>query len=210
MAIVYSHVRSELRPSKRAMAAPGAQQRVLHGVLGVVDRAEHAVAVGVEQAAVGLDEPGEGVLVAPAGGVEQLALRHAAPHPLVPRLGLPEGDLAALGRRHHAAPPAGPSRGSSSTRGAEPAGAIGDLVDAVDLDVGQPHRAARRALDDAAPEGAAQRQRVVAGAAGVDPLGAPAQQIRVERARALAVAGVQLEVDDGMRAHPAASAPSSR
>ena len=36
--------------------APGPQQGVLQGVLGVVDRAEHAVAVGVELAAVGLDE----------------------------------------------------------------------------------------------------------------------------------------------------------
>jgi hypothetical protein len=93
VAIVYSHVRSELRPSKRAMAAPRAQQRVLHGVLGVVDRAEHAVAVGVEQPAVG-STAGRRRPRRRAGGVEQLALGHARP---IRRagLGLPEGDLAA-------------------------------------------------------------------------------------------------------------------
>ena len=44
-------------------------------------------------------------------------------------------------------------------RGAEPAGALGDLVDALDLDVGQPHRAARTALDDPAAEAAAELER---------------------------------------------------
>ncbi len=103
-------------PLEARDGAPGAQQRVLHGVLGVVDGAEHAIAVGVEEAAVGFDEPGEGVLVAPAGGVEQLALRHVAPHPLRRALGCqkaispPSGVATTL--RH----PLGPSRGSSSTR----------------------------------------------------------------------------------------------
>ena len=74
VAIRYSHERSELRPSKRGRPAPGAQQGVLQGVLGVVDRAEHAVAVGVQRAAVGLDEAPVGVLVAAAGGIEEVAL----------------------------------------------------------------------------------------------------------------------------------------
>ena len=74
MAIRYSHERSELRPSNRAMPLPGAQQRLLERVLGVVDRAEHAVAVGVQLAAVRLDQAPEGVLVAARGGREQLAL----------------------------------------------------------------------------------------------------------------------------------------
>ena len=53
--------------------APGAQHRLLEGVLGVVDRADHAVAVGVKLALVGLDQPREGRLVAAAGRLEQLS-----------------------------------------------------------------------------------------------------------------------------------------
>ena len=51
--------------------APRTQEGVLESVLGVVERAEHAVAVGVELAAARLDEPAEGVLVTPAGSLEQ-------------------------------------------------------------------------------------------------------------------------------------------
>ena len=116
MAMVYSHVRSELRPSKRAMRAPRAQQRVLHRVLGVVDRAEHAVAMGVEQSAMGLDEPRERVLVAGAGGVEQLALRHGAPHPLRRALGCQNAISPPWGVATTLRQPVGPSRGSSSTQ----------------------------------------------------------------------------------------------
>jgi hypothetical protein len=66
--------------AKRASAleasqpAPGTQHRLLERVLGVVDRAEHPVAVGVQLAVVGLDQPAVGVLVAFAGRLEQLAL----------------------------------------------------------------------------------------------------------------------------------------
>ena len=54
--------------------APGAQQRLLHDVLGVLRRAEHAIAVDLERAAVGLDEPPERALVAGAGGRHERAL----------------------------------------------------------------------------------------------------------------------------------------
>ena len=54
--------------------APGAQQHVLHRVVGVVDGAEHAVAVGVQLAPARGDERLEGVLVAGARGGEQLLL----------------------------------------------------------------------------------------------------------------------------------------
>ena len=74
MAIRYSHVRSELRPSKRREPAPGAQERVLQRVLGVVERAEHAVAVRVQLAAVRLDERSEGALVARAGGGQEVGV----------------------------------------------------------------------------------------------------------------------------------------
>ncbi len=55
-------------------AAPGPQHRLLQGVLGIVDRAEQAVAVGVELAAVGVGELPEGPFVASARGLEQLPL----------------------------------------------------------------------------------------------------------------------------------------
>ena len=73
VAMRYSHERSEL-PLEAGQPAPRAQQGVLHGVLCVLDRAEHAVAVGVQRAPVGLDEAPVGVLVAPAGGIEEVAL----------------------------------------------------------------------------------------------------------------------------------------
>ena len=47
-------------------AAPGAQERLLHGVLGVVERRQHPVAVDVELAAVAARQVGEGPLVARA------------------------------------------------------------------------------------------------------------------------------------------------
>ena len=57
-----------------AERAPGAQQRVLERVLGVVHRPEHPVAVRVQLPAVRVDQASEGALVAPAGGFEEVAL----------------------------------------------------------------------------------------------------------------------------------------
>ena len=54
--------------------APGAQRGVLEGVLGVLDRAEHPVAVRVELRAIRLEQAAEGRLVAVAGRGEQLLL----------------------------------------------------------------------------------------------------------------------------------------
>ena len=51
--------------------APGAKQRVLERVLGVVDRSQHPVAVGVQLATVGLDQTTERALVARARPLEQ-------------------------------------------------------------------------------------------------------------------------------------------
>ena len=45
VAIRYSHVRIEARPSKLLSPSPGVQQRVLEGILGVLKGSEHAVAV---------------------------------------------------------------------------------------------------------------------------------------------------------------------
>ena len=83
VAIRYSQGRSGRVALEAGEPAPGAQQRVLERVLGVVQGAEHPVAVRVELAAVGLDEPAEGVLVAGARRVEQERCRD--PPPDMPR-----------------------------------------------------------------------------------------------------------------------------
>ena len=80
VAIAYSHERSELRPSNRDSPRHALEQRVLERVLGVLHRAEHPVAVGVQLGAMGLHQPTEGILVAAAGGLQQLAFVHAVPH----------------------------------------------------------------------------------------------------------------------------------
>ena len=54
-----------LEPADRA---PGAQHRLLHRVLGIVQGAEHPVGVRLELAAVGREQALEGVLVTAAGG----------------------------------------------------------------------------------------------------------------------------------------------
>jgi hypothetical protein len=54
---------------------PGPQECVLEGILGVVKRAQHPVAVGLELPLVRLDEVAKRVLVAVPGDVEQLLLR---------------------------------------------------------------------------------------------------------------------------------------
>src|SRR5258708_38813142 len=53
---------------------PGAQQRLLQRVFCVRHRAQHSVAVDLQLAAVRSGEPTEGIVVAPLGGLEQLAL----------------------------------------------------------------------------------------------------------------------------------------
>ena len=61
---------------------PGADERLLQGVLGVVHRAKHAVAVRVQLAAVRRDEPVERALVVAAGGFEQVGFNTVHPrHP---------------------------------------------------------------------------------------------------------------------------------
>ena len=63
-------------PLKAAQALPGRQQRVLHGVLGVLHRTEHPVAVHPQFPLVRPDELAERVPVTRAGQVDQVR-RHA-------------------------------------------------------------------------------------------------------------------------------------
>jgi hypothetical protein len=69
--------------------APGAQERLLDHVLGVLRRAEHPVAMDLERRAIGLDQAAERALVPGVGGSDQKALLcglsdggvHSSPHP---------------------------------------------------------------------------------------------------------------------------------
>ena len=64
---------------------------------------------------MGLDEPAEGGLVTAPGGIEQLALGHAASHPLRRALGCQKAISPPSGVATTLRQPAGPSRGASST-----------------------------------------------------------------------------------------------
>ena len=63
VAMEYSQERTDPRPSKPVDALPRAHQRFLQGVLRVVHRAEHPVAVGPQLGLVGGGELAELVLV---------------------------------------------------------------------------------------------------------------------------------------------------
>src|SRR5262249_41036234 len=111
----------------------------------------------------------------------------------------PEGDIAAVRRRDHAAP----SLRSLSRREhdftAEVARPVRRPVDVGHLHIWQPQSVfRRRALHDAATEPAAHPERQVGTGPGADRLGPPAEQLRVERDRPLEVACVELQVDDGI------------
>ena len=60
VATLYSHAR---RLGEPCAAAPGAQERLLHHVLGLVEGAEHAIAVHVQLALVAAYETPESRLV---------------------------------------------------------------------------------------------------------------------------------------------------
>ena len=64
VAIRYSQVSIDDRRSKRSSRAPGAHQRLLDDVLGVLGRAEHPVGVHLERAPVRLDQLAKRALVA--------------------------------------------------------------------------------------------------------------------------------------------------
>jgi hypothetical protein len=57
--------------------APRPHERVLNGILGRVDRAQHPVAVSEQLFPVRLDQAAVGVVVTPASRLPQLSLPHA-------------------------------------------------------------------------------------------------------------------------------------
>src|SRR5262252_2791185 len=97
---------------------------------------------------------------------------------------LPERNLAGLGRRYHTAPARRTLARLEQHGRSEPASEIRGRVDPRDFDIGQPDRARGTALDEPTAEILAQLQRVVRTARMLDLLGAPAAQVRTERARA--------------------------
>jgi len=71
VAIRWSHVPNKLRPSNRPRLRQALTSVSLDGVLGVVEGAEHAVAVEPHPLAVRGGELVEGTAVATRGGVDQ-------------------------------------------------------------------------------------------------------------------------------------------
>ena len=59
VAMRYAQVRNSARPSKLAQAPPGPQQCLLDQVFGVVERAEHAIAVDVQLPSILLRQSGK-------------------------------------------------------------------------------------------------------------------------------------------------------
>ena len=77
VAIRYSHGRSPGPPVEARAPAPRAQERLLDEVLGLVERAEHPVAVDVQLAPVALGHAAEGGLVTGADGGDDGRVRGA-------------------------------------------------------------------------------------------------------------------------------------
>jgi hypothetical protein len=69
--MAYSQVRSDERPSKSLVGPPGVQIDVLHDFFGVVDRAEHAVAVGDQLAPIRLGQTCEVLAAAISDGAHE-------------------------------------------------------------------------------------------------------------------------------------------
>jgi hypothetical protein len=76
---------------------------------------------------------------------------------------------------------------------------LSGLFDMADLDVGQPQRARGATFDDAAAEPPTQLKGKVRAGPGLNQLRAPAQELRVERARPCLITGVELQMNDGPR-----------
>ena len=76
VAILYSHARTSALPSKPIACPPRPQERLLHGVVGLVERGQHPVAVDVQLAPVSLGEGRERGL--PTGERGRDRVGHAA------------------------------------------------------------------------------------------------------------------------------------
>src|SRR5918994_2158653 len=105
------------------------------------------------------------------GGLSELARSRSA-------LGLPKGQLAAGGGRHHAAPAGGSLARLERHGGAEVPRAPRGLPDVGHRDVGKPDRTRGFALDDPSAEPAAHRERQVGPVARGDALRPPAAELR--------------------------------
>ena len=133
-------------------------------------------------------------MAAVAGRVKQIALT-----------GHPFGCHKATSRRpdwtrHFASPTALPW--FEQHRRAELTGALGRIVDPLDLGVRQPQRTPRLALDDPPAHSRTQVHSQIAARAGSDQLRPPLQQLRIKSARSHLVAGVKFQVYYPSRSRP--------
>lgn len=106
---------------------------------------------------------------------------------------------AAVGCGEHASPARGTLARRQQRRGAEETRSLDQVGHVRYLDVGQPIRALRLVLDDAALDAIAGRERRVVAGARMEDVCTPAEQARVKRARAGEIARAELEVDDRVR-----------
>jgi hypothetical protein len=111
-----------------------------------------------------------------------------------PALRLPEGDLAAVGRGHNAAPPGRALAGPEQDAGPEPLRALGGRADLGHRHVGQPERPLGAALDDPPAQAIAEVEGEILAARGLDVLRSPAEQLAVEAGSRRAVGRVKLQV----------------
>src|SRR5919199_600879 len=93
---------------------------------------------------------------------------------LLPAFLLPERDLSGIGRRDHAPPARRTLPRFEKHRGPELSRQMRGRVDLADLDVGQPDRVLRLALNDSTSEIVAEFEREVRTIHSVDRLSAPA------------------------------------
>src|SRR5262245_2761571 len=110
-------------------------------------------------------------------------------------LRLPEGDLAAVRRVHHAAPTGRPLAGLEQDAGAEALSTLGRRSDVRYGGIGQPQRALGAARHDPTAQIAAEVEGKVLAPRRLDALRAPAQQLPVKEGGPCAVMGVKLQMN---------------
>jgi hypothetical protein len=114
--------------------------------------------------------------------------------------GLPQGDLTSGGRQNYAAPARGALARLQQHPGPEGARPFGRIGDCGDLDVGQPERTLRCALDDSSAEPITHLKRQIGTGTSFDALLAPAEETSIEGARTGQIARVELQMDNRMGA----------
>src|SRR5262249_43575302 len=111
-----------------------------------------------------------------------------------PPLRLPEGDLAAVWRRYHAAPTGRPLAGLEQDARTQALSTLGRPSDVRHRGIGQPQRALGAALHDPPAQPVAEVEGEVLAPRRLDALRAPAEQLLIKVGGPLAVMGVKLQM----------------